>query len=300
MKTTSSLAAMIVALALPGIAHAQDHSQHQAAAPAVTPATPVTPVPAPRMGGTDADPGSAPPPAPIHDRAADAHWGAAAMAPAEHAMMSAHSAPVYSAVHVDMAEYRFGRGGDGFAVEGEGWVGDLNRLTLATRIEGEASGAVEHAEIRAAYARAITPWWNVLAGVRQDVGPVPNRTHAMLGLSGMAPYRFEVLAALFLSDKGQLTARAEASYDQRITRRLILQPRVEVNLSAQDMPDQHTGAGLTGIEAGLRLGYEISRKLVPYVGMHWNWATGATADYARAEGQAVASRAVVVGLRGWF
>jgi copper resistance protein B len=37
------------------------------------------------------------------------------------------------------------------------------------------------------------------------------------------------LAAAYLSDKGQLTGRIEASVDERVTRRIVLQPRVEFN-----------------------------------------------------------------------
>jgi uncharacterized protein involved in copper resistance len=72
--------------------------------------------------------------------------------------------------------------------------------------------------------------------------PRPVRTWATLGIEGRAPYQFEVQAAAFLSDKGQLATRIEGAYNQRITRRLILQPRAELDLSAQDMPDQRIGS----------------------------------------------------------
>jgi copper resistance protein B len=63
-------------------------------------------------------------------------------------------------------------------------------------------GRLEDAEIEAAYSRAISPWWNLQAGVRQDLGAGPVRTHAMLAVEGLSPYRFETLAAAYLSDKG--------------------------------------------------------------------------------------------------
>ena len=72
-------------------------------------------------------------------------------------------------------------------------------------------------------------------------------------MQGLAPYWFEIDAAAFLSEKGDLTARFEAEYDQRITNRLILQPRVEFDLAAQDIPEIGVGSGLSSIEAGLRL-----------------------------------------------
>ncbi len=91
--------------------------------------------------------------------------------------------------------------------------------------------------MQALYSRAIGPYFNLQAGVRQDFGRGPDRTYATIGFEGLAPYMFEVEGALFLSTKGDLLGRLEGYYDQRITQRLILQPRVELNLAAQDVPE---------------------------------------------------------------
>ncbi|HZU63982.1 MAG TPA: copper resistance protein B [Novosphingobium sp.] len=248
--------------------------------------------------GTDQSPGSAEAPPVVHDRAADRFWPAAAMAAAEQAMMA--PAPPYAAMKVDLAEYQLGAGADRWRWEGEGWAGDVNRLLLRTRGEGAVGRRLDEAEVEAAYARAISPWWNLEAGVRQDIRPTPARSHAMLAAEGMAPYLFDVLAAAYLSDRGQLTGRIEASVDQRLTRRLVLQPRMELNLSAQDMPAERLGAGLTSAELGLRLRFEITRRFAPYVGAAWTWRSGRTAAYARAEGEGAAARSLVLGVKGWF
>src|SRR3546814_9925502 len=86
------------------------------------------------------------------------------------------------------------------------------------------------------------PEFDLQAGVRQDFGQGPNRTYATVGFEGLAPYLFEVEGALFLSNKGDLLGRLEGYYDQRITQRLVLQPRVELNLSAQDVPENRLGS----------------------------------------------------------
>lgn len=250
--------------------------------------------------GTDQSPGSAEPPMVAHDLAASRFWGAGPMAQAHEAMMSEKPTPVYGAVKMDIAEYQFGKGGDSWRWEGEGWIGDANRLWVRSRGEGPVGGRLEDAEIEAAYSRAISPWWNLQAGVRQDLGAGPVRTHAMLAVEGLSPYRFETLAAAYLSDKGQLTGRIEASVDERVTRRIVLQPRVEFNLSAQDMPEQRLGAGLTTAEAGLRLRYEITRKFAPYLGVSWTWAAGRTADYRRMDGESPSARVFVLGIKSWF
>lgn len=254
--------------------------------------------------GTDQAPGSAEPPPVAHDLAANRYWDPAAMAKAEMAMMDPRSAPTFSAMRIDLAEYQLGlgksSGGDGYRWEGEGWVGDVNRLVLRTRGEGSVSGRLDQAELEGAYSRAISPWWNLQVGFRQDIRPTPSRTHAMLAVEGLAPYKFDVLAGLFLSDKGQLTARFEGTVDERITRRLVLQPRGEIDLSAQDMSAQRLGAGLTSAELGLRLRYEMTRKFAPYVGVSWTWASGRTADYRRIDGESTAARAIVLGIKSLF
>ena len=86
----------------------------------------------------------------------------------------------------------------------------------------------------------------------------------------------------------------------RITNRLILQPLVEVDLAAKDDPAYGTARGFTGIETGLRLRYEVTRRFAPYVGVVHERALGDTADLRRAEGEPTRDTRVVAGVRIWF
>jgi copper resistance protein B len=137
------------------------------------------------------------------------------------------------------------------------------------------------------------------AGVRQDVEP-KSRTYATVGFETLLPYWIEASGALFLSSKGDVLGRAEGAIDWRLTQRLIVQPRAELNFAAQDIPETATGSGLSDAELGLRLRYEIRRAFAPYVGVAWNRRLGRTADYARAQGREVSDTSFVVGLRAWF
>ncbi|WP_164125822.1 copper resistance protein B, partial [Stenotrophomonas maltophilia] len=74
--------------------------------------------------------------------------------------------------------------------------------------------------------------------------------YATVGLEGLAPGFFELEGAVFLSNKGDLLGRLEGYYDQRITQRLILQPRAELNFAAQDVPENRIGSGLSNAELG--------------------------------------------------
>lgn len=250
--------------------------------------------------GEAAIPKGTPPPVPA-DHAADAVWDAATMARARTAMTREHGGGTYSQILVDRLEYRGVRGRDGYAWEADAWFGgDIHRFAITSEGEGEIGGALEDAEVQALYRRAIGPWFNVEAGVRQDFPSGGRRTHAVIGIDGLAPYWFDVSAQAFLSTKGEVQARLEASYDQRITQRLILQPAVEVSLSAQDIPELAVGAGVSQVEAGLRLRYEIRREFAPYIGIHRERRLGDAARFARVEGERASGTSVVAGLRFWF
>ena len=233
--------------------------------------------------------------------AADAIWGADQMTGARDILRRENGDVRATAVIIDRLEVGFGDGEEGWTWDVAGWTGgDINRFWWKSEAEGDFDGEAE-GEVQALYSRAISPFWDVQAGLRQDFGEgEENPTHMVLGLQGLAPYWWEVDAAAFLSTDGDLTARIEAEYDQRITQRLILQPRVEVEASAADIPELGLGAGLTHVEAGLRLRYEIAKEFAPYVGLEWSRELGETADFTRAAGGAPEHTRFVIGLRAWF
>ena len=238
-------------------------------------------------------------PAPPTEFAADAIFGADVMAAARSTLTHEHGAHVFSKVMVDTLEFLGKRGRDGYAWSAEAWIGgDINRAVLKS--EGEGAGGLHEAEVQGLYSRAIGPYFDLQAGVRHDIEPRPSRTYAMLGLEGLAPYWFDVEAAAFLSDKGDTLGRVKASYDQLITQRLVIRPKVEANFALQNIPAQHIGGGLSDVELGLRLHYEIRREFAPYVGVSYERKVGRTADMARAAGERVEETKYVFGIRAWF
>ena len=245
-------------------------------------------------GPPPAEAGSGPP------RAADAIWGADAMRASREALRTEHGAMNWFWFQGDRAEYRVREGRDGYLWDVQGYYGgDIDKFWFKSEGEGSFGDKPESAEVQGLWSHAIGPWWDLQAGLRQDlVGP--ERTHTVIGVQGLAPYKFEIDAAAFLSTKGDLTARIEAELDQRITQRLILQPRVEVGLSAQDVPELGIGAGLDSVELGLRLRYEIAREFAPYIGIEQEWKAGRSADYARLSGEDPSVTNFVVGIRFWF
>ncbi len=223
------------------------------------------------------------------------------MQPARNALRREHGGGAFSQVMIDLAEMTVLDGEEGFKFEADAWFGgDINRFVLKAEGEGEFGDAVDSVELKALYSRAIGPYFNLQAGVRQDLGVGPDRTDAVLGVEGLAPYWLEVDGYLYLSTEGELRASASAEYDQRLTQRLILQPKAEFDLSAQDIAELGIGAGLTSAELGLRLRYEFAREFAPYVGVVHAAKFGQTADFARALGDDPSATNLVVGLRAWF
>ena len=262
-------------------------------------------VPAPpadsAAAGTALPAGDAAPPQPPTDRAADRFYPPAQMARASRMMRREHGGMAFSQIMFNLAEYQVRRGRDGFRWDGEGWFGgDIHRLVIKTEGEGRVHGDLDDAEVQALYSRAVDPYFNLQGGLRQDLGRGAKRTYATIGFEGLAPYWFEVEGALFLSTKGDLLGRLEAYYDQRLTQRLMVQPRVELNFAAQAVAASRIGAGLSNAELGLRLRYEVSRQFAPYVGLSWDRKTGDSARFARADGEGASARSVALGVRTWF
>lgn len=84
------------------------------------------------------------------------------------------------------------------------------------------------------------------------------------------------------------------------TLRMVLSPEIEVNFFSDDDPERGVGSGLSDIEAGLRLRYEIRREFAPYVGVNWFKKFGDSADFAREEGEDTSDTQLVAGIRAWF
>lgn len=251
--------------------------------------------------GTNLPAGNAPPPPVPLANAGDAIFGREAMEMGRHHLALHHGGQKFYQVMANVAEYQFRKGRDGYEWDASAWYGgDINRLWLKSEGEGSVGRSVESAEVQALYSRAFSPYFNVQGGVRYDFKPRPSRAYAVLGVEGLAPSFFDVEGTLFLSNKGEVFARAEGYYDQRITQRLILQPSVELNLAAQNSRELGVGAGLSDAEIGLRLRYDIRREFSPYVGVKYGRAFGKTRKYLREEGEGAGSWSLLTGIRAWF
>lgn len=184
---------------------------------------------------------------------------------------------------------------DAFAYAG----GDYHRLWIETEGEGLFDGETEAAELQVLYSRAITPYWNAQIGLRHDFRPEPETDYLVLGLEGLNVFWTAVEADLYISEDGDVSAAFEMEYDQLLTQRLKLQPRLEINVQFQDIEEANLGAGVTDYSADLRLRYEIAREFAPYIGLSWLQRVGETADLLP-EGEDAGTLSGVAGVRAWF
>lgn len=212
----------------------------------------------------------------------------------------AHHSQWFSKVLVDELETWEADDGPALRWGAQAWVGsDLNRVWL--RSGGERVGDVtEAADVELLYGRSVSPWWDVVVGVRHDFRPGDGRDYLAFGVIGMAPYKFELDATAYVGGSGQSALRLEAEYESLLGPRWVLQPKLEATFYGKSEPGRGIGAGLNTLEAGLRLRYELRRRFAPYVGVVWERAYGDAARMRQAEGEDVSGTRVVAGVRVWF
>ena len=208
--------------------------------------------------------------------------------------------PVLGKFMIDAFEVRDMEGDNPVKWDVEAWLGrDLRKLWLKS--EGRRSdGATNAVELELLYSRAVAPYWDVQAGWRADLEPDPRRDWLALGLRGTAPYHIEIDAALFVGEAGRTALRFKAEYELRLSRRLILGPELEANAYGEDDPALGIGSGLSTVQGGLRLYYQIARQFSPYVGIEGRRRFGATEDFARSGDRRPDDTWLLAGVRAWF
>lgn len=227
--------------------------------------------------------------------------GYSAVVPAQTALDQNVAAPfgaalddqrLYLHAQLDQFELRAGDATSSFRWDGEAWAGtDANRLVIKS--EGFVSnGMTQQGEHELLYDRPLSSYFDLQAGVRYDLDALPGRAWAAFGVAGLAPYFIKVAATAYVSDAGHLAAKMTASWEASLTQRLIIEPQIELNAYSRPDAARDVASGVSDIDAGLRLRYELRRKFAPYVGV----------AYERRLGPATRINAVraAAGLRAWL
>lgn len=208
--------------------------------------------------------------------------------------------PLLVKVMIDQFEKRFTDGADPWILEADAWIGkDLHKAWFKFDAE-QVDGKLEEFEVQALYSRAVDPYWDFQIGWKHNSKPKPDSDWLALGFKGLAPYWFEIDAAAFIGESGQVNLSLAAEYELMLTQQWVLSPEAEANFYTKNDDAREIGSGLSDTQVGLRLRYEIKREFAPYVGVNWTRKYGGTADHARNAGEDTNDVQLVAGIRAWF
>lgn len=207
----------------------------------------------------------------------------------------------FAHVLLDQLEGRASATGTQFKWDGEAWAGtDFNRFWVKS--EGNiARSSMSDGDQEFLYDRPIPRmrYFDAQIGVRADLDSDPTRAWAAIGLEGLAPYEFEFAPTLYIRNDGRVAGRIEGAYSFRVRQRLVLEPQIELNFYSKDDKARKVGSGLSDLDGGIRLRYEINRKFAPYIGYVYSGSYGSSAAFTRATGDATHTSSFVFGVRVW-
>lgn len=207
-------------------------------------------------------------------------------------------------VSAEKLEYRYSDSDEELAVVEGGAFYGTDELKFRWLFEGEweeAHNAWETLENQFVAQTPISDFWDAKAGIRVDTPEGPDRVYGVVGLTGLAPYWFEVDTNLYVSDEGDASADFEAEYELLLTNYWIVSATFEADVAFSEDREIGVGKGLNSTETGLRLSYDlIDRAFSPYVGIVHERKYGDTADLARDYGGGTEDWFAVVGAKLMF
>ncbi|MCS6897637.1 MAG: copper resistance protein B [Nitrospira sp.] len=252
---------------------------------------------------------SPPEPAVIPSAAPDTGFQRRSLLPPPNWPSPVHDERRYLFVLVDVLEYRPAgarAGRDDYRWDIDGWYGgDKHRLWFKSEGQQDTAFKADYdVDVQLLYGRFVAKYYDVQIGSRVETqqfrGQNVTRGLGVIGVQGLVPYNYELEAALFIDQGGNVSGRLSFTKDFLLTQRWILQGRFETNPAAQRVERFTTGSGLNNLEFGLRLRYEFKREFAPYVGISFDRSFGETATLVKQEGGDASQIRFVAGARLWF
>lgn len=200
-------------------------------------------------------------------------------------------------VQFDKLEYMRAQEDEWAAYDGEAWGGG-GENQLVFKAEGEAArGGLRESKTQVLWGHSAATFWDSLLGVRFDHGKdIAKRQWLVLGVQGLAPDWFDVDLAAYVASSGRAAFELDMGYEIPLARRVYLRPSVEMDFHSRNDERWGIGSGLSEATAGVRLRYQLTRELAPYLGVEWQGKFGKTADYARQDGERTHETRLVAGV----
>lgn len=200
-------------------------------------------------------------------------------------------------LEVDLFEVHLGKGDDHLLLDSTLSVGGgPDQLLVKLAGGSDTRTSFDDFEVQALYSRSISEKAALHFGVRHDMRPGSDLTH---GVAGVVAELFPGLEAehyFYVSQHGNLTGGAQLLLEVEITAHLALEPRLVVGWSAQDIPAEDLGSGMTDIEASVRLRRSLGKNFNIYTGVVHERLLGSTRNIALAAGDPARVTRAIVGV----
>ena len=194
-----------------------------------------------------------------------------------------HGAQIYTVTTLDN-KWLLNEDGEGaLKSELETRIGtDENKIFIKAHLDKHESHDAEY-DVKALYSRMISDFWDAQIGARYRVEKVDLDQHrkdteekldAVIGLHGMAPYFFETDAYFYAGEDHFSGFSLETERDLLLTQKLIFKPYLDLEIIFSDDSKYAKKSGLSNITAGLETRYEISKKVMPYLDVAYEYSKG--------------------------
>ncbi|WP_089606143.1 copper resistance protein B [Acinetobacter piscicola] len=194
-----------------------------------------------------------------------------------------HGAQIYAVTTVDNKWLVNEDGKGALKSEFETRIGtDENKIFIKAHVDKHESHDAEY-DVKALYSRMISDFWDAQIGTRYRVEKVELDQHrkdteekldAVIGLHGMVPYFFETDAYFYAGEDHYAGFSLETERDLLFTQKLIVKPYLDLDIIFSDDSKYAKKSGLSNVTAGLETRYEISKKVMPYLDIAYEYSKG--------------------------
>lgn len=208
--------------------------------------------------------------------------------------------PVDIQFSLDELEYRWQDGSDPVA-----WSGVVTASKGSQSInlvsEGDHTfGDLNGHEVLLYYASDINANATINIGWRRNRSPAPSKDWALMGFDVSLPGDIAVSGAGFFSTDNDSAFRLEIEKTLFFNNNRFFTPQVRADFYGQNSPATGTGAGLSTLEAAMRLGHQWSESYATYLGVIWGKSFGTSADYLSAESEDITMSSFLIGFNATF
>jgi len=202
----------------------------------------------------------------------------------------AHAAPVEGGI--DLFELHPGPDNTHLVMEST-W--ELGQAVLKVDGGSETRPTFEDVTVQGLWMPEVAKGVRLAFGARQDLRPGDDLTHGVAGVEAELLPWLSGEHYLFLSQHGDLTGSGKLVARWPLAPGVALEPRVQLDWAARNIPREGLAAGATGLELSVRLRRSLGAHVDVYAGVIHERALGRSAAIAEADGSPVHVTRAVIG-----